>query len=186
MLKWLMILLLISVRVSAQQTIVLCDYNKTEFLYTSESNPPGNLLWVVDGIMFPGQTLMIDWKDYSLGKHSIVVSFQIGGCEAKQSFEVNLKECPEIIVWIPNSFTPNGDGVNDVFAPISYKLDPDEYTFEIYNRWGERIYYTNDPKEAWDGTYVKRICPAGIYAYKVYIRKGSKLFSSVGRVNLIK
>jgi gliding motility-associated-like protein len=186
MLKWLLILLLISAGVSAQQTIVLCDYNKTEFIYTSESNPPGNLNWVVDGIMFPGQTLMIDWKDYSLGKHFIAVSFQLGGCETKQSFEVNLKECPEIIVWIPNSFTPNGDGTNDVFAPVSYKLDPDEYIFEIYNRWGERIFFTNDPAVAWDGTYAKRICPDDIYAYKVYIRQGSKLFSSIGRVNLMK
>lgn len=186
MLKWLLILFLIPAVMSAQQTIVLCDYNKTEFLYTTESDPPGNLTWVVDGVLFPGQTLMIDWKDYSLGKHFIAVLFQNGGCEAKQSFEVNLKECPEIIVWIPNSFTPDGDGLNDVFAPVSYKLEPDEYIFEIYNRWGEKIYFTNDPKGSWDGTYAKRECPNDIYAYKVYIRKGSKYFSAIGKVNLIK
>jgi gliding motility-associated-like protein len=170
----------------SQQTVILCDYNQTEFIYSSVSDPPGDLVWNVDGNVRFGQTLMIDWKDYSFGKHVINVSFQLGGCNAKQSFEVNLKECPDIIIWVPNSFTPDGDRLNDIFIPVSYRLNPDVYTFEIYNRWGERIFFTEDFSKGWDGTYSKRECPIDIYAYKLYVKKGGKIYSSTGRVNLIR
>ena len=171
---------------SQQQTVVLCDYNKTEFIYSVNPGQPGTLEWRINGEVFPGQTLMIDWKDYSFGNYTLTVTFYSGGCEAKQSFEVNLKECPDIIVWIPSTFTPNGDGVNEIFVPESYNLQPDEYSFEIYNRWGEKIFFSRDFSVGWDGTYTKRFCPDGVYAYKIFIREGKKTFYSVGRVTLLR
>lgn len=58
-----------------------------------------------------------------------------------------------VLVYIPNSFTPDQDGINDVFLPeVSGLLDTD-YQLEIYNRWGQLIFKSNDKFEAWDGTY---------------------------------
>lgn len=57
----------------------------------------------------------------------------------------------EILVHIPNSFTPDGDGLNEVFIPVFNELDFSEYTFEIYNRWGEVIFATSDPNTGWRG-----------------------------------
>jgi gliding motility-associated-like protein len=54
-------------------------------------------------------------------------------------------------VWVPNSFTPNGDDVNDVWLPIMKGYDPDNYRLFIYNRWGTIVFQTTNPEEAWLG-----------------------------------
>jgi gliding motility-associated-like protein len=53
--------------------------------------------------------------------------------------------------WIPNAFTPNKDGVNDTFFAKGTSWTDKNYVFEIYNRWGKRIFKTNDVAAAWDG-----------------------------------
>ena len=55
--------------------------------------------------------------------------------------------------YMPNSFTPNGDGINDYFFPIANKVDVSTFTFKIFNRWGEVVYSSNDVNERWDGTF---------------------------------
>ena len=83
---------------------------------------------------------------------------------------------------IPNAFTPNGDGINDVFkisAPGNYKIKK----FIIYNRWGQRLFNLNNASlAAWDGTYKSEIQPAGAYVYyfdiqlpngRRYVKKGT-------------
>ena len=55
--------------------------------------------------------------------------------------------------YMPNSFTPNGDGINDYFFPIANKVDVSTFTFKIFNRWGEIVYSSNDVNERWDGTF---------------------------------
>jgi gliding motility-associated-like protein len=67
---------------------------------------------------------------------------------------------------MPNAFTPNGDGVNDVFRIPS--TGPQEIgRFMVYNRWGNCIFSTADAKVGWDGTSGGRAQPAGAYAWKV-------------------
>lgn len=70
---------------------------------------------------------------------------------------------PEFRLFIPDAFTPNGDGLNDVFLPSSIGVK--EYTFQIFNRWGENIYHTNGLHDAWDGTYNGVASPQGVYVY---------------------
>lgn len=54
-------------------------------------------------------------------------------------------------VFVPNAFTPGGDGRNDVFKPLNaFKVE--QYEFVIYNRWGQEIFKTRDPRRGWDGT----------------------------------
>lgn len=68
--------------------------------------------------------------------------------------------------WIPNSFSPNKNGSNDVFKPEG--LSPViSYEFSIYNRWGEKIFETRDPSMGWDGTFMGKEVPSGVYAYRV-------------------
>ena len=52
-------------------------------------------------------------------------------------------------IYVPNAFTPNNDGVNDAFAVEG--VDPQGYRLEIYNRWGDLIFKSEDPKEVWQG-----------------------------------
>jgi len=80
------------------------------------------------------------------------------------------------IMYAPNSFTPNGDGINDVFN-ISLYRPCDIYSLKIFNRWGQLIYETDDAyKTNWDGTYKGDPVQEGVYVYLLdgagYKRKG--------------
>jgi gliding motility-associated-like protein len=72
-------------------------------------------------------------------------------CRRKDTVTVFPKECMKGF-YIPNAFTPNGDGKNDVFKPLLFG-NVREYNFRIYNRWGSLIYQSNNPANGWDGSY---------------------------------
>ena len=59
----------------------------------------------------------------------------------------------EYAFFLPNSFTPNGDGVNDEFYPVGDKVSLDSYSFKVFNRWGEMVFSTNEFGTGWDGKY---------------------------------
>jgi gliding motility-associated-like protein len=68
---------------------------------------------------------------------------------------------------IPNAFTPDGNGYNDVFMPITTFIPSQDYLFQVYNRWGELLWQTNDKNEGWDGRINGEMAPQGAYVYKV-------------------
>src|SRR5690606_15012804 len=59
----------------------------------------------------------------------------------------------DFTVYVPNAFTPDGNGFNNSFKPVMQNVKPDDYQFLIFNRWGELIYETNDLNAEWDGSY---------------------------------
>ncbi|MEX1187907.1 MAG: gliding motility-associated C-terminal domain-containing protein [Bacteroidia bacterium] len=73
---------------------------------------------------------------------------------------------PKPTMYIPSAFTPNGDGVNDFFGVKAEGLK--EFKMEIYNRWGEVVFVSDDIKKLWDGTYEgKAITSTDVYVYQV-------------------
>jgi gliding motility-associated-like protein len=72
-----------------------------------------------------------------------------GGCENSDAVQIKLYAGPSI--YVPNAFTPNGDGRNDVLKSIPIGIRTFKY-FAVYNRYGQRIFYSNDPGKGWDGT----------------------------------
>lgn len=68
-------------------------------------------------------------------------------------------------VYVPNSFTPNDDNVNDVFKPICTFVSPENYLFIVFDRWGEPIFKTTNPSEGWNGKIKGRRCKEGVYYY---------------------
>lgn len=68
--------------------------------------------------------------------------------------------------FIPNSFTPNNDGNNDALQ-IFTGCDIMDLQFSVFNRWGERVFYTEDINDGWDGTFDGAISPTGVYIYKI-------------------
>ncbi len=75
---------------------------------------------------------------------------------------------PLSVLYIPNSFTPNGDGINDNFFVKSSRIY--DYHLTIYNRWGTTIFQTYDLDTFWDGTYGPEIIQSGVYYYFVSYR----------------
>jgi gliding motility-associated-like protein len=88
-----------------------------------------------------------------IGLYRVTLSAtSINGCKDEISKIIEVKN--DFNAFIPNSFSPNGDGINDVFKPVfsPYGLDTKGYEFEIYDRWGAKLFSSNDPNKAWDGT----------------------------------
>ena len=92
----------------------------------------------------------------------------------------------ELSVFTPSSFTPNGDGLNDTFGPYFEGLTQDNgFNFWVFDRWGEVIFYTNNPFQKWDGTVNERKAQNDVYVYKYNIKfKNEQVESSQGRVTL--
>jgi len=72
---------------------------------------------------------------------------------------------PHTTLYVPNAFTPDGSGVNEVLRPVVY--DVTEYEFEVYDRWGQIVYKTNNTKEGWDGRLKGHPSPDGVYIWRI-------------------
>ncbi|MBK8228381.1 MAG: gliding motility-associated C-terminal domain-containing protein [Flavobacteriales bacterium] len=68
---------------------------------------------------------------------------------------------------MPNTFTPDGDGINDVFLPSLDGFAVREYNLTIWNRWGEMIFETDDEAEAWDGSLGEAPVQDGVYIWQI-------------------
>lgn len=108
--------------------------------------------------------------DYTgnIGKFPVtIVQTNIWGCTDTLIKVVDVIE--DFTMYIPNAFTPNADGLNDIFQPKGMGWMPDKYEFLIYDRWGTLIFKTNDYTKGWDGTVKGSggICPSDVYVYKI-------------------
>ena len=94
-----------------------------------------------------------------------------------------------IFIYIPNTFTPNDDLLNDEFFPVlTGNFSTKNYSFDIFDRWGELLYRSNNPYETkWNGYYKGKMCKDDVYVWKLNIQnlKGKKL-DKAGHVNLMK
>ena len=89
------------------------------------------------------------------GKYFVTVLDE-SGCSATDTILV--KTDPNKLpnkIYIPNAFSPNGDGLNDLF-PFEIPVVQDEYNLKIFTRWGEKIYDTKDTRDPWDGTTLNK------------------------------
>jgi gliding motility-associated-like protein len=86
------------------------------------------------------------------------------GNESPLSNMICVDNCPEYM--LPNVFTPNGDGINDLFIPFPYR-NVKEVDVKIYDRWGVLLFETKDPNIYWDGRDMqqKKLCTDGVYYY---------------------
>ena len=78
----------------------------------------------------------------------------------------------DLIYYVPNSFTPDGDGFNQTFQPVfTSGFDPFNFSLRIFNRWGELIYESADPELGWDGSYTLNgnviPCQSGVYTWTI-------------------
>ena len=88
------------------------------------------------------------------------------GCRDTTYRTITVK--PEFEMYIPNSFTPNGDGINDLFRPSVIGVR--EYRMRIFDRWGELLFESEDPNETWDGGYAGSMVPSGVYVYQYRVK----------------
>ncbi len=92
--------------------------------------------------------------------------------------------CVPPYVYVPNTFSPNGDGINDqfqVYGPVA------QIELVVYDRWGEEVFRTTDVTQAWDGTFQGRSLPPDVYAWQAWIAcVGGKTIVLKGNVTLLR
>jgi gliding motility-associated-like protein len=89
-------------------------------------------------------------------------------------------------IFVPNSFTPNSDGVNDRFE-LGVSCTTTTFSFKIFNRWGTLVFKTTDPFFTWNGEYGGRVLSEGVYAYIMeYTSFGGEEVSENGMIHLIR
>jgi gliding motility-associated-like protein len=96
---------------------------------------------------------------------------------------------PDASIYVPNAFTPDGDGKNESFYPVTIGMDPDQYEMWIYDRWGNLVFYTNDLNDGWDGRVQghSEISQIDTYVWKINaVDFAGKKHNLLGKVSLIK
>jgi gliding motility-associated-like protein len=96
---------------------------------------------------------------------------------------------PDFALYIPNAFTPDGNNVNDIFQPVGVGIDEENYRMDIFDRWGENIFTSNNFRKGWDGSVKgsSKSAPQGVYTYKLMVKdtQGNK-HPYVGHVTVIR
>ncbi|WP_343634283.1 PKD domain-containing protein [Fluviicola sp.] len=119
--------------------------------------------------------------------HVVLHASNEAGCNDSAVVVVSVVD--DVIIYVPNTFTPDGDEHNNVFFPVlNSAFDGQNYTLLIFNRWGEVLFESHDISYGWDGTYMGDLCKEGVYTWKIVVkeRNKDKRREYVGHVNLLK
>jgi gliding motility-associated-like protein len=112
------------------------------------------------GTGYPSEThIYQDYGDYVITQ----IVNNVYGCT--DTIRQTVKILPEFRFWIPNCFTPDDNLLNDFFMPIAIGVI--QYNFEIFDRWGELIFKTNNPKQGWNGFYRGKECKQDVYVWRI-------------------
>jgi len=107
------------------------------------------------------------------------------GC-SNATYEFDIHIYPETFIDLPTTFTPNGDGVNDIIYVKGWGIR-ELKSFMIYNRWGELVFETSDIDVGWNGIYKGILQNNDIYVYKVRATNWSdKELTKEGHINLMR
>lgn len=172
----------IPISVNANPVIVTTG-SATTLTYVGD--PGATITWLPPGSTTPANGYTVTAYPDRPTTYTAVAS--VGAC--KESAQVHVEAftagCLDNDVFVPNTFTPNGDGKNDILFVRGIKVD--EVYFAVYNRWGEMVFETTDKTKGWDGIYKSRPSDVGVFGWylKVKCMNGEENFKK-GNVTLIR
>jgi gliding motility-associated-like protein len=146
------------------------------------------LTWTIDGTII--STAPAAWHQFSdvLGMdHEVcLVAVAGNGCPDTLCRTITVGDGP--LVYVPNAFTPDGDGINDTFRPVVSNIDPGSYLLEIFDRWGRVVHRSSDPTAAWDGRSAGEEVPIGTYVWTLRVSDPltRRQFRERGHVELVR
>ncbi len=112
-----------------------------------------------------------------------VTAWNLADCEEKMQFSIYAIDQP--LIDFPTAFSPNGDGLNDYFTPNLSGNITIEY-FQIYNRWGEKVYEHSPLSKGWDGSYLGKPAAHGLYTYTLRYSYLGRSFTRSGEVMVVR
>ncbi len=106
-------------------------------------------------------------------------------CGNRNSDEVEILQSVNPFEMIPNSFTPNGDGINETWG--TFVLEEENFEISVMDRWGQVVFRANHPSEWWDGQHNGTDCPVGNYFYVIkFTDCANQQESTSGRVTIVR
>ena len=112
---------------------------------------------------------------------------EVPKCNVERSFIVHVEElfCEPPYIFLPNTFTPNGDGINDELELLGKYVE--KMNLQIFNRWGELVFEANDQSETWDGSYKGNENWPEVFVYTLYVKCiDGQEYKSKGDITLVK
>lgn len=137
-------------------TLITCS---TEVIILNSGGIEGRYLWQ-DG------STTNNYIVEESGRYSLIVGD--GACRVADDIYVSFIDCEDAAVYVPNIFSPNGDGINDefkIFTSPDYEIL--EYQLQLFDRWGALIFMTNDINNAWNGNWRGELSVSGTYIYQL-------------------
>ena len=163
---------------------------EVQFTNLSTSLGDNRYQWKIQG-MYSLNDVNPTVKFNKAGKYPVTLIAEPlhGACKTEITKTIEIKN--DFNIYIPSSFSPNGDNLNDVFMPVfsEYGLDTKTYEMEIFDRWGHSLFRTKDVTKGWDGTINTKgdSIKEEVYIYKIkYKDVDGNLYSKIGDVFLKK
>ncbi|PKP51332.1 MAG: hypothetical protein CVT95_01080, partial [Bacteroidetes bacterium HGW-Bacteroidetes-12] len=159
------------------------DIYESEITFTDNSIIASQWLWDLgDGSSSTVQNPVHLYGDS--GVYQVVLYMEnVYGC--KDTTQKNVKINPVFVVFIPNAFTPDGDGINDYFFATGYGIIQSETL--IFDRWGELIFVGDKLESKWDGIYKNNLLKNDVYSYKIRVKDVfGKWHEYIGKVSLLR
>lgn len=123
------------------------------------------------------------YAQVSVSRKYRVIAYKTGQNEV-YSVSNEVEVIPEMALYVPNTFTPNDDGLNDTFGIAGEAIS--EFRIQVFNRWGQLVFESKNANERWDGTYAGQKVPQGVYIYKITARSpGGKRHNQEGNLNVV-
>lgn len=149
-------------------------------LHANTGNVPGTFIW------YPAEYLSCMLCQNPIAHPDKEMTYEVSfidtnGCKASDHMTIFYE--PQI--YVPNTFIPDGNGLNDQFKAVCSNID--EFEMTIYNRWGEQVFYTGTAEQGWDGTYQSKNCPEAMYNWTIrYVGSDNTIKVLAGHVNLLR
>lgn len=148
---------------------------------TTSSMPVQSFEWSPASFLISGNTLNPQTKPMHDEAVFTLTVLNAAGCQSRASSVIKI----EFDFYMPNAFTPNGDGLNDIFRIPRQSRTGIQY-FAIYNRWGQLVFRTTDPQAGWDGKLNGKSASAGAYTYVIKGENSKGEFQKKGSFVLIR
>jgi gliding motility-associated-like protein len=155
------------------------------FIQNLSSGATDHILLFNNNISTIAQDEIISFSNLGDYEVLLIATNEIG-CSDTSSQIIRITE--SLLMFVPNSFTPDGKLSNNIFLPImSQGFNPDKYKLSIFNRWGELVFVSEDLTFGWDGTYDNKNVPEGVYIWQIEVQNSS-LINEIhrGHINLIR
>ncbi len=165
--------------------------NRVTFFPTYKNGPVNFQTWMFSGtgVVDMDTTSELNPVRYyeTVGKYpTVLIATTNKGC-ADTVFKM-LEVIDDMSIYIPNTFTPNGDGLNDLFRVEGIGFSTDDFIMELWTRGGNQIYFSRDYSKGWDGTIKGKQSEESVYIYKIKVlgTHGEGYREFTGHVNLIR